>query len=233
MNAVNAPLSDEEMDRLGDFLLDRIGDDEETTGKNGGVLDVSDLDGFLTAIVSGPVAISPGQWMPAVWGDFPPKWESEAEFKEILSLIFRHMNTIAETLMEQPQEFEPLFLEHTVEGETYDIVDEWCTGYMQGVALAGADWQKGGAVMDELLMPMFAFASEQSEELLKELDDEEIEAAQKSIAPNAREIHAYWLSRRAEFAPGPSPVKRATPRVGRNDPCPCGSGKKYKHCCLH
>ena len=21
------------------------------------------------------------------------------------------------------------------------------------------------------------------------------------------------------------------PRVGRNDPCPCGSGKKYKHCC--
>jgi tetratricopeptide (TPR) repeat protein len=22
------------------------------------------------------------------------------------------------------------------------------------------------------------------------------------------------------------------PRIGRNDPCPCGSGKKYKHCCL-
>ncbi|MDH3560983.1 MAG: SEC-C metal-binding domain-containing protein, partial [Gammaproteobacteria bacterium] len=22
-------------------------------------------------------------------------------------------------------------------------------------------------------------------------------------------------------------------KVGRNDPCPCGSGKKYKHCCLH
>ncbi|MDC7228603.1 MAG: preprotein translocase subunit SecA [Spirochaetales bacterium] len=26
-------------------------------------------------------------------------------------------------------------------------------------------------------------------------------------------------------------VKRAAPKVGRNDPCPCGSGKKYKHCC--
>jgi hypothetical protein len=26
-------------------------------------------------------------------------------------------------------------------------------------------------------------------------------------------------------------VRRATPRVGRNEPCPCGSGKKYKHCC--
>jgi len=26
-------------------------------------------------------------------------------------------------------------------------------------------------------------------------------------------------------------VKQATPKVGRNDPCPCGSGKKYKKCC--
>ena len=27
------------------------------------------------------------------------------------------------------------------------------------------------------------------------------------------------------------PFSRATPKVGRNDPCPCGSGKKYKNCC--
>ena len=26
-------------------------------------------------------------------------------------------------------------------------------------------------------------------------------------------------------------VRRETPKIGRNDPCPCGSGKKYKHCC--
>ena len=31
-------------------------------------------------------------------------------------------------------------------------------------------------------------------------------------------------------APARKPV-RAAPRVGRNDPCPCGSGKKYKKCC--
>ncbi len=29
----------------------------------------------------------------------------------------------------------------------------------------------------------------------------------------------------------PTTVKRDSPKVGRNDPCPCGSGKKYKHCC--
>jgi hypothetical protein len=39
-----------------------------------------------------------------------------------------------------------------------------------------------------------------------------------------------------EMAPPPidytprEPVHRATPKIGRNDPCPCGSGKKYKRC---
>lgn len=30
---------------------------------------------------------------------------------------------------------------------------------------------------------------------------------------------------------GPEPKRREEPKVGRNDPCPCGSGKKYKKCC--
>jgi len=38
-----------------------------------------------------------------------------------------------------------------------------------------------------------------------------------------------WFYTRA-VRTGPAPVK-AAPKVGRNDPCPCGSGKKYKHCC--
>ncbi len=29
-----------------------------------------------------------------------------------------------------------------------------------------------------------------------------------------------------------APFVRSGPKIGRNDPCPCGSGKKYKKCCL-
>ena len=29
----------------------------------------------------------------------------------------------------------------------------------------------------------------------------------------------------------PVPIRRTSPKIGRNDPCPCGSGKKYKKCC--
>lgn len=35
-----------------------------------------------------------------------------------------------------------------------------------------------------------------------------------------------------EMAHYPTPIQRATGKVGRNEPCPCGSRKKFKHCCL-
>ena len=44
-------------------------------------------------------------------------------------------------------------------------------------------------------------------------------------------IDGAWLYNR-EARLGPVPYKSAAPKVGRNDPCPCGSGKKYKQCCL-
>ena len=40
-----------------------------------------------------------------------------------------------------------------------------------------------------------------------------------------------WLYEDGHVAP--RTVVRSSPKVGRNDPCPCGSGKKYKHCCGH
>ena len=44
------------------------------------------------------------------------------------------------------------------------------------------------------------------------------------------QIDGAWLYTRAVRS-GPAPVKSKEPKVGRNDSCPCGSGKKYKHCC--
>jgi len=38
-------------------------------------------------------------------------------------------------------------------------------------------------------------------------------------------------AQRSPTAGPPTTVRRQTPKVGRNDPCPCGSGKKYKKCC--
>jgi len=232
MKELFTPLSDEEYDRLDEFLLKRVDEEGDTTDKDEGVLDISELDGLFTAIVSGPVTTMPSRWLPVVWGDFEPVWEDEKEFEEILSLMMRHMNAIARMLMETPDEFEPLYLEREVEGDTYAIVDEWCEGYWRGVKLMQEYWDEGGEEMAVLLAPIVAF-TEETNWRGHEYAKDEVEKIQQAIAPNVRAIHAYWLARRADQEPVARPVRRSEPRVGRNDPCPCGSGKKYKQCCLH
>lgn len=63
------------------------------------------------------------------------------------------------------------------------------------------------------------------------------------VVPSLVKVHAFWQERRAaqpegftsssfSFGKGPHQhVVRNAPKVGRNEPCPCGSGKKYKKCC--
>ena len=232
MNGSFTPLTDEECDRLDRFLLDRIDEEADTLDRDEGVLDISELDGLFTALVSGPVMTVPSQWLPVVWGDFEPVWDSQEEFEEIFSLMIRHMNGIAHLLLEYPEEFEPMFLGREVEGNTCTIVDEWCDGYLRGVELSQDDWYAGGMEMADLLAPVFAF-TEKTQWRAHDLAYEEMVKVQQAIAGNVRKIHAYWLERRSDSAPLNQPVRRSTPRVGRNDPCPCGSGKKYKKCCLH
>lgn len=70
------------------------------------------------------------------------------------------------------------------------------------------------------------------------MDENELDAeTTREFTENAAEIIPAWaieLHRaRWELFPSGTPVKpaRQGPKIGRNDPCPCGSGKKYKTCC--
>jgi uncharacterized protein len=231
MTDLTTPLSDEELDRLDRFLLDRVDEDADTTDLDEGVLDVAELDGLLTAIVSGPVTVLPSQWLPAVWGDFEPVWEDEQAFHDIFTLMMRHMNVISGMLMEFPDEFEPLFHEREVDGQRYTIVDEWCEGYWRGIRLAPQAWDAGGEKIRQLLAPILSF-TETTGWYAHDLERDASGRLRQVIAPNVRAIHAYWLAQRTASAPARRPVRHAGPRVGRNAPCPCGSGRKYKHCCL-
>jgi len=52
--------------------------------------------------------------------------------------------------------------------------------------------------------------------------------------PFVDQLSTLWRRKSLERQSPPEKVKsvQATPKVGRNDPCPCGSGLKYKKCCL-
>ncbi len=79
-----------------------------------------------------------------------------------------------------------------------------------------------------------------SEEEIAELEAQEqqrlarLDAVHQSLdemGADVAELPQPMLQPQEEAAPVVQTVRRDTPKVGRNDPCPCGSGKKYKHCC--
>ncbi len=233
MSLLNKPLSDQEIDQLNSFLLERLPDDA-VEGADEGVLDISELDGFLTAIISGPRPIPPSEWLPVVWGEFEPKWTSAEESEAIVSLVLRHMNGIVTTLTEEPKEFEPIVLEVEEGDETVTSVEEWCIGYMKGVGLSADEWRMAGEEVMEILFPIIVFTSNEGRNRLAELDADELATLKRSIPTAVRKLHAYWLAKGSMGSVGTvEPFVHSEPQVGRNDPCICGSGKKFKKCCLH
>lgn len=225
------PLTDVEMCELDDWLqvrAERIaaeqGDDVDP-----GVCSLSELDGFLTAIVSGPNTVMPSTWMPALSAGRDQPFADQVDAQHVLGLIMRHMNGIVGTLMQNPEGFEPIFDEF--EELDQPFVLPWCAGYVRAMAL-DAGWDTEDDELSLELLPILVFGAELDDEITADLDDQDLDLMAAQIPDCARSIHAYWLARRT---PGHSPVQTAEregPKVGRNAPCPCGSGRKYKQCCL-
>jgi yecA family protein len=112
----------------------------------------------------------------------------------------------------------------------------WSEGYLEGVLLSEADWLEHGEQNDveELLFPFMLLsgrmreaAEEAGDPLPSPMEERELlSAAAESLGDSVLAVYQYWLDKRIAHAP----IKRGGPKVGRNDPCPCGSGKKYKSC---
>jgi uncharacterized protein len=227
------PLSDDELDWLDDFLCTRFDEIEFDADKDVGIFDTSALDGYLTAIVSGPEVIPPSQWLPGMDGDYETIWESEEHFQHAFSLLVRHMNSIADSLMIDADNHQPLFMQRQIDGEWYTVVDEWCEGFVRGIGLNPQSWNLDDEEMKAALSSILVFASEQGLPVRESASDEAIDYLQQQIPPSVAAIHRYWLTRRSDVPSVVKTFRHEGSRPGRNDPCPCGSGKKYKKCCLH
>ncbi|MEM0745780.1 YecA family protein [Escherichia coli] len=222
----SGPLIDREIDWLEEVLL--------KYGKDESVLCFSELDGFLTAIVSGSYTISPNTWLSAIWGrgDYHPRWTTEKEMTRFVGLCFQPMNDIACCLYEAPGQFEPIFNEREVKGEKYTIVEEWCFGYMKGKSLD--DWSGLPGELRPSLEVIALHGVEKNFPVLEKMTGEQFEKSISLIQPAALALYQSCLSvRMSEASSRRVPVKGAENMPGRNDPCPCGSGKKFKKCCLH
>ncbi len=101
----------------------------------------------------------------------------------------------------------------------------------EGIGLRGygqkdpvREYQKEGY---DMFMDMIARVKEETVQKLCMVQIRREEEVQKIEEKQRRD---YVLSR-GEDTPAPATIRREAAKVGRNDPCPCGSGKKYKKCC--
>ncbi len=229
------PLTDDEIQELDRFLLEAEGLEES--------MDVSALDGFLTAILSGPKIFVPSEWVRWVWdmerGEDEPKFKDQAQAMHVIGLMMRHMNDIARTLMQAPDQYEPLLLENSNDADSIPVIESWCAGFMQGVQMGGAGWLQILTGKPDWMSTIILYGTGVGREALKKknLSPEARKSLADGLGDTARRIHALCLAERSrQVAEGTLPgMARREPmrnpnKVGRNDPCPCGSGKKFKQC---
>ncbi len=164
-----------------------------------------------------------------------PPAEDEQQLDRLLSLVMRHFNSIVFGFGQQPP-FVELLWPLTRYGELGEFEDAemWAYGFCEGVGLNRTAWQpmlndpQGAHWYRPIgLLGEDDFSSDQ-DALTR--TPEQRQALAREIEDGLVKIHTYWLPLRravAERWQG----QRASPKPGRNEPCPCGSGKKFKKCC--
>ena len=230
-----ASLLEAEVDRLAE-RLGQINNSE--------ALSLEGVDGLFCALIASPESTLPSDYLPVILGGETENSHAFADLQDAndtLSLLMRYWNSIIADF-----DRESIHLPYLVEPGIDGIPGRaWARGFMRGVRLAPTGWNDLLTKEDEGLLitiPLVAGEIDPSwpkEPLTQEKQDELL---QWMFAGAARAYRLFADDRR-EFAQefdqdaideddySPETYVRVEPKIGRNEPCPCGSGKKYKKCC--
>jgi len=231
--AQSNPLSDAELEQLEDLL---VSDDVPADCMN-----MEMLDGYLAAIVSCPLPIPVERWLPAVWtaDEGEVGFGSGATLQKAIELVLRYYNDLLATIGDEEGDEEgeaegwgPFCYAQGGEDDPA-IGEEWTNGFEQGFELWPSEWPD--AVSDTTIAEALLetiLGAEEEVTVKPELEAQLIELEEKGLA--VQRLYQNWraLGLPAQQAvPVSAAAKAGKAGPGRNDACPCGSGKKYKKCC--
>ena len=212
------------LDQLDDFLLNLPDEQDET-------MLIEELDGFLAGVIVCPDMLLPSRWMAHIWShagseDHAPVFENMAQAQQITGLIMDHYNGIAKSLLPGAATYEPVF---AIDTRNDDVLWEmWAEGFRRAMALSPSSWlaiiESGDAdavAAFSGLQSLIAIASRQSKLPRPEQD---------RLTADAPALISQWVEILAYNPIAISSANATFKNTGRNDPCPCGSGKKYKKC---
>ena len=192
-------------------------------------ISLEEADGFLTALAAGPVRVPPAEYLPRILRADGETADLDTPRHHALAvdLLTRHHDAIERDLAAG---IPPIPWLEATSGHFRAV--QWAIGYVEGVELRKAEWARladNKRIAERLLMPVFSLLarhkSGQAGSALPLRDRLLLIGALPEVVLATRR---FWDGGTHSLLEGPSGRR---PKVGRNDPCPCGSGKKYKRCC--
>jgi len=203
---------------------------------------LDEAQGYLCAALSGPQPAPEERWLREVLGDTDEAGDAVREAAELL----RRFAAQLQLDLASGQPLMLLLYGGNADDESLSDYTPWCEAYLHGVDAAAEDWFEAlGADDEQADSDEIAYLDEQISPLLMlsgdaeaaardagddwpsgpELDRQLVECEEK-LPQAVTNIYRFWRAQRSIRT-----VRRDQPKVGRNEPCPCGSGRKFKKCC--
>lgn len=228
MLPIGSNLKDREIGELEAFLASQ--------GTQADAFDAVGLDGFFTAVILSPRLVPPSIWIPWVWdsrnGKNEPEFGGFDAAQRIFHLLMSYYNMIGAHLAKNPDVYEP---RRPMVGRNEAL--SWYRGFTVGQRFDRAAWDSLANTKPEWMRPISSLGPTNEDERGQDSPGVWTPEVGRAVA----QIHAHFFSQRPIHSPGPANKNlafshpRATPgpasKVGRNELCPCGSGKKHKRCC--
>ena len=220
----------------------------EHPSRPAGTLTYHELQGFLFTVVSAPELIQPSEWLPIIVAGEDVDYASVEQAEAVIGQIMALYNTINAAVLDPPTLLPadcPLRDDVLANFEDDAPIAQWSRGFLHGHQWLEELWEE--TVPEELddelgsiLMALSFFSSREMAEgfhVEASTDDQSFEAMAEAIhkvVPKAVAQYAYMgraISTGLAEPDWDEPEQTPHAKIARNEPCPCGSGKKYKNCC--
>ena len=229
-------LTDTELDELADLL--------DATPPPLEALDVLMLDGFLVGVLVQPRLVAGAEWLPRVFdleGRPLPEEVDAAWLARSRTLVERRHAALNAAIGEDGW-FDPLVAdidrlpprsEYETQSDVSRVLMAWAAGFHWAQECFPGLVDLGDDAVDAALARIYRHLpaeTDEEREVVATLEREhplaDLDAGIEDLVNACVEL--WDLTAKARYAV--ATVRRDTPKVGRNDPCPCGSGRKFKAC---